>query len=554
MSHPPSPPDGKNPREGTAYPFLLPPVEPNEIGRLGNYRVIRLLGRGGMGYVFHAEDLTLHRPVALKVMKPDLEGAMKGWERFLQEARLMAAIKHESLVTVYYADKVGDVLYLAMELLDGDTLEDWCARNPQPSVAEILRLAREIAAALVVIHRHGLVHRDVKPANLWLEAPNNRIKILDFGLARFVRQDTSLTQTGAIIGTPSYMSPEQARGDPVDARSDLFSFGAILYFLCTGENPFQAETMSGILTALAIRDPKPVRQLNPGIPLALSDLVGQLLAKNAEDRPDSAEEVLARLKRSHLADSSLNSPTLATKKHRRPDAGAGTENLAPIPSRRRKSGDKATKPDTAIEPAEKKHWLVPIAIVASAVIVVAASIIALVIVNQPTKKDGAPEPPALVYLSNLNPVEKVNWPFIPGKKPGKKPPPKGFNEPGKKPPPKGSGAVQVQGKPSPHGIFMHPPHEPGAAASLSYNLGKQYVKFHSEITYNDGPPGSKDPSIFSVYGDGRLLWQSQPVFSQNDAQICSIDVSGVDRLTIAVTCQGKSMGAHAVWVEPHVAK
>src|SRR5262249_21395795 len=154
------------------------------------------------------------------------------------------------------------------------------------------------------------------------------------GLARFVEQDCALTQTGAIIGTPSYMSPEQARGDPVDARSDLFSFGCILYFLCTGENPFQAETMSGILTALAIRDPNPVRQLNPSIPLALSDLVGQLLAKNPDDRPDSAEEVLARLERIRLADSSLDAPTLATKKYRRADPGTGTDNLTPVPSRR----------------------------------------------------------------------------------------------------------------------------------------------------------------------------------------------------------------------------
>jgi serine/threonine protein kinase len=542
MSRPPPSSDAKNPPDRVpSYPFLLPPVEPNEIGRLGNYRVFRLLGRGGMGYVFHAEDLTLHRPVALKVMKPDLEGAMKGWDRFLREARLMAAIKHESLVTVFQAAKEGDTIFLAMELLDGVTLEDWCARNPRPAVADILRLAREMAAALTVIHRHGLVHRDIKPSNLWLEAPHNRIKILDFGLARFVQQDSSLTQSGAIIGTPSYMSPEQARGDPVDPRSDLFSFGCILYFMCTGENPFHAETLSGILTALAIRHPKPVRQLNPSIPLPLSDLVGQLLAKNPEDRPASAEEVLERLERIDRPDSSVDSPTLATKKHTRADARAGTENITPIPARRRKSGNRATTPDTTMEPAETKNRLVLIAIVAAALTVVVVSIIVMLIVNQPTKKDGPPEPPALVYLSNLNPVEKVNWPFVPP--PGKK-----------KPPPKGIGSVQVQGKPSLNGIFMHPPPEPGAAASLSYDLGKQYAKFHSQVTYNDGPPGSKAPSIFSVYGDGRLLWQSQPVFSQNDAQICSIDVSGVNRLTIAVTCSGKPMGAHAVWVEPRLTK
>src|SRR5260370_16294555 len=314
MTRPSSPADAKNPQERPrSYPFLLPPLEADEIGRLGNYRVLSVVGRGGMGFVFRAGDIPLRRLVALKVMKPDLQGDMKGWQRFLQEAQLMAAIKHEALVTVFQAGQEGDAVFLAMELLEGSTLEDWCAKNPRPAVADILRLARETAAALAVIHRRGLVHRDIKPGNLWLEAPHNRIKILDFGLARFVQQDSSLTQTGAIIGTPSFMSPEQARGDPVDPRSALFSFGCILYVLCTGENPFQAETVSGILTALAIRNPKPVRQLNSNIPLALSVLVDQLLAKNPKDRPDSAEEVLEQL--AHLADSPLGSPTLADTKH-----------------------------------------------------------------------------------------------------------------------------------------------------------------------------------------------------------------------------------------------
>ncbi|HYT93735.1 MAG TPA: serine/threonine-protein kinase, partial [Gemmataceae bacterium] len=157
------------------YSFLLPPVEPDEIGRLGTYRILRLLGRGGMGFVFHAEDITLRRAVALKVMKPDLDGDMRGWERFLREARVMAAIKHESLVTVFQAGQEGSALYLAMELLEGVSLQDWCVRSFRPHLTEILRLGREIAAGLAAIHRHGLVHRDIKPANLWLEAPANRV-------------------------------------------------------------------------------------------------------------------------------------------------------------------------------------------------------------------------------------------------------------------------------------------------------------------------------------------------------------------------------------------
>lgn len=511
-----------------AYPFLLPPVEPDEIGRLGNYRVLALLGRGGMGLVFRAEDLTLRRPVALKVMKPDLEAGMRGWQRFLREARLMAAIKHEALVTVFQAGQEGDTVFLAMELLEGSTLEDWAARNSRPPVKEILRLAREIAAALVVIHCHGLVHRDIKPANLWLEAPHDRIKILDFGLARFV-DDQSLTQTGSILGTPSFMSPEQARGDPVDSRSDLFSFGAILYYLCTGVEPFQAENTSGVLTALALTDPKPVRQQNPNIPLALSELIGQLLEKNPDHRPQSAEAVLERLCDIHLSESSADRPTLETKKSR----PAGADKTSPISSKRRKSKNKE------LDSAGRGKRVALVALIAI-VVAVTASAIGLLIFNQPVSKSSQGKS-ELVHLSKMEPFEVVKWPFIPPAPPGK-------------PPHKGVGSVRVQGRPSPNGIFMHPPPGPGQAASITYNLDKQYDKFHTEVSFNDGPPGSLSPCFFWVYGDGKLLWKSLPVSSQQQAQTCSVDIAGVNKLTIAVTCSGEPKGAHAVWVEPHVTK
>src|SRR5262249_30643635 len=156
---------------------------------------------------------------------------------------------------------------------EGESLEDWNRRVGPAPVAEILRLGREIAAGLAVIHQNNLVHRDIKPSNLWLESPGARVKILDFGLARSLEDDARFTQSGTIVGTPAYMSPEQARGDKVDARSDLFSLGGVLYSLCTGVRPFPAATTAAALMALASVEPRPAHEVNPSVPAALSDLV-----------------------------------------------------------------------------------------------------------------------------------------------------------------------------------------------------------------------------------------------------------------------------------------
>ncbi len=293
------------------YPFLLPPQQPDEIGRLGNYRVLRLLGQGGMGFVFQAEDLALLRPVALKVMNPQVHGMGEGGQRFLREARIMAAIKHDHLVTVYQAGQEGEVYYLAMELLQGEALSDFLRRTGPCGTAEVLRLGQEMAQGLAGIHSQGLIHRDIKPTNIWLEVPRGRVKILDFGLARFVHEDARLTQSGTVLGTPSFMSPEQARGAALDARSDLFSLGCVLYCLCSGRPPFEANSVMGVLTALAVDHPRPVQELNPTLPQELDALILQLLAKNPSDRPATALEVHERLLQieAHLASPS---PTLSS--------------------------------------------------------------------------------------------------------------------------------------------------------------------------------------------------------------------------------------------------
>jgi hypothetical protein len=307
-----------------AHALLAPAQGPDELGRLGRYRVLRVLGAGGMGIVLEAEDTALRRPVALKVMKRALAVGGTAHERFLQEARATAAVVHDHIVTIHDVDEapVADpgaagesVPFLAMQLLRGTTLEERLRRERVLPVAEVLRVGREIAAGLAAAHAKGLIHRDIKPANVWLEAPGGRVKILDFGLVRATGAagpapdatvtpgptpaggDPRLTQEGAIIGTPAYMPPEQAAGwSAVDARGDLFSLGCVLYRLCTGRPAFEGADMASTLVAVVTHRPPPPRQLNPGLPAALSELVMRLLAKAPEERPASAADVVEAIR------------------------------------------------------------------------------------------------------------------------------------------------------------------------------------------------------------------------------------------------------------------
>lgn len=274
--------------------FLAPAQADDEIGRLGPYRVFKVLGIGGMGIVFEAEDVDLRRRVALKVMLPNSAAKENARQRFLREARAAAAIKHDHIVTIYQVGQDRGVPYLAMEFLQGEPLDQWLGRGRTPTVAQALRLAREIACGLAAAHEHNLIHRDIKPENIWLEVPTGRVKILDFGLA-LQDGDQRLTQSGMIVGTPAYMAPEQARDSSVDQRSDLFSLGCLLYRLCTGELPFKGSNALSTLTSLALDTPAPVRSLNPAIPEAFSSLITRLLAKDPKERPTSAKEVVQAL-------------------------------------------------------------------------------------------------------------------------------------------------------------------------------------------------------------------------------------------------------------------
>src|SRR5262245_44561898 len=258
--------------------FLDPSRAPDELGWLAQYRVLKQLGAGGMGVVLLAEDTLLQRQVALKVMQPALAADRACRDRFLREARAAAALTHDHVVTIHHVGEANGAPFLAMQLLQGKSLDAYLAGGKKLTAGQVCRVGRETALGLAAAHAKGLIHRDIKPANLWLEAPKGSVKILDFGLAR-PADDANLTGTGMALGTPAYMPPEQARGQQLDGRCDLWSLGVVLYRLCAGQLPFQGGDMLSIFTAIAVDEPPPLTSLNPDVPPALAELVHQLLAK-----------------------------------------------------------------------------------------------------------------------------------------------------------------------------------------------------------------------------------------------------------------------------------
>jgi serine/threonine protein kinase len=291
--------------------MLAPPRQAGEMGSLGPYRVLGVLGRGGMGVVFRAEDIQLARPVALKVLLPEYSASPEARSRFLREAQAAAALQHDHVVTIFQVGEDRGVLFLAMQLLEGETLEARLRREPRLPLPTVLRLGREIAEGLAAAHARHLIHRDIKPSNIWLEARRDRVKVLDFGLARALGDDARVTKPGTVMGTPAFMSPEQARGQVVGTRSDLFSLGCVLYLLVTAKLPFGGQDTLATLSALALETPPPVAEVNPATPAELSALIDRLLAKDPMDRPASAREVfdaLMRIEQSLLAAGTLMLP------------------------------------------------------------------------------------------------------------------------------------------------------------------------------------------------------------------------------------------------------
>lgn len=272
-------------------PFVIdPPAHPELLGRLGKFDIEREVGRGGMGIVYKAYDSELHRPVAIKLLSDFLSHQEMARRRFAKEAIAAAGVIHPNVIAIHGVDQQNDVPYIVMSFVDGHSLQQLIdQKGPLPEL-ELVRIALQIAAGLQAAHCQGLVHRDVKPANILVEANVNRVVITDFGLAQ-AEDDTSLTKTGWLAGTPNYMSPEQARGVTPDQRSDLFSLGSVLYFLATGQVPFRAEASLAVLEQIRNEVPVPVRRLNPKISPSLEQVIARLLEKDPADRFQSAAEL-----------------------------------------------------------------------------------------------------------------------------------------------------------------------------------------------------------------------------------------------------------------------
>lgn len=270
--------------------LLAPTDDPNMLGRVGPYEISGVIGAGGMGIVLKGWDQSLSRVVAIKLMAPHLASGGVAKARFLREAQAAAGIIHPNVIDIYSVAEFDTIPYLVMPYLRGCSLQKRVQDEGPLATEDVLRIGLQVASGLAAAHAQGIVHRDIKPANIMVGDGVDRAVITDFGLARSI-DDVSLTKSGALAGTPQYMSPEQARGERIDERSDLFSLGSVLYFLSTGQSPFRSETVYGILhkiTSAALPD---MREFQSSVPEWLQHLVSRLHAPSPEHRFQSAAAV-----------------------------------------------------------------------------------------------------------------------------------------------------------------------------------------------------------------------------------------------------------------------
>ena len=284
---------------------LGPTDDPSMLGRIGHYEINAIVGRGSTGVVFKALDKRLNRLVAIKMLAPSYAGSGPARQRFEREACAIAAVRDAHVIPVFAVDEHQKLPYIVMEYIPGGSLAQRIESNGALDNCEVVRLGMQIARGLDAAHNQGIVHRDVKPANVMLEGGINRALVTDFGLARIL-DEGSMTRSGAISGTPQFMSPEQASGEKVDHRSDLFSLGSVMYMACTGHSAFRSETVFGVIKRVCETEPRPIRETNPNIPEWLCDFISKLQSKNPDERFQSAQEV-ADLLSTELAH--LQSPT-----------------------------------------------------------------------------------------------------------------------------------------------------------------------------------------------------------------------------------------------------
>ena len=356
--------------------FLAPSDDPRMLGRFGQYEILGVIGSGGMGVVLKGDDTALNRYVAIKVLAPQLATVALARKRFAREAQAAAAVVHDNVIPIFGVDEFNDLPYLVMPYVGGMSLQKRIDNEGPLSVAEVLRIAAQTAAGLAAAHKQGLVHRDIKPANLLLPSNVERVQITDFGLAR-AADDRSLTKIGVIAGTPEYMSPEQARGEHVDYRSDLFSLGSVMYAMCTGTPPFRAGTSYGVLQKISDDVPKPIREQFPAVPQWLECIIEKLHAKSPEDRFQSAEETARVLNQCLAHLQNMDEPL--------PDGVVEELQACPVAEVAKTSADRAANTELLSSPATsrggRRRWFTVLVCLALFGAISAGVIVAI-------KKDG----------------------------------------------------------------------------------------------------------------------------------------------------------------------
>ena len=294
MSHQPAPEKAESPGRGTAG------ASDDLSGQtFGDFRILRRIGVGGMGEVYLAEQISLHRRVALKILRTDLAKNETSRRRFEAEARAVAQLNHPNIVQVYAVGTTRGVPYMALEYVDGRNLREYLARKGPPPLPQALSLMRQVASALQRASELGIIHRDIKPENILLTR-KGEVKVADFGLSRMIGNNAvanNLTQTGVTMGTPLYMSPEQVEGRPLDHRTDIYSFGVTCYHMLTGNPPFEGENAFSVALQHVQAEPMPIEAMRPDLPQEVCAVLEKMMAKNPDDRYATAGELLRDLRR-----------------------------------------------------------------------------------------------------------------------------------------------------------------------------------------------------------------------------------------------------------------